>query len=96
MGLSREERRALDEMAKRLARDDPDLDAVLSGSAIRAPRPGASSSTTSSLLQVWFMLVLITCAIFMIGMVMLLTAGERSCTGLRSKSCTEPSATAGR
>jgi hypothetical protein len=32
----------------------------------------------------------------MIGMVMLLTAGERSCTGLRSKSCTEPSATAGR
>ncbi|MGP3921165.1 DUF3040 domain-containing protein [Nonomuraea sp. 10N515B] len=96
MGLSPEERQALDEIAKRLASDDPRLHAVLSRARNSGPGPRPSSPTASSLLQVWLMLALMTCAIFMMGMVLLLTAGGRGCASTQASSCADPTATAER
>ncbi|MEV4570660.1 DUF3040 domain-containing protein [Nonomuraea sp. NPDC049419] len=80
MGLSREERRALEDLEKRLALDEPELDALLSGSV-------GSSLRRRSAVHVWLMLMLLTCAIFMMGIVLLLTTGERECPGVPFSSC---------
>ncbi|MGR6918407.1 hypothetical protein ACU635_29530 [[Actinomadura] parvosata] len=110
MGLSRAERRALAELERRLIQEDPELDAMLSGSPhdedamLSAPphdadfrpsggtEPLPATAGGRSLLQVWCMLVMLTCAVLMIGIVLLI-AGERSCTGLRSTSCQSPAGT---
>jgi len=80
MGLSREERRALEELEKRLALDEPELDALLSGNAGPHRRRGSA-------MQVWLMLMLLTCAILMMGIVLLITTGERECPGVPFGSC---------
>ncbi|NJP92902.1 DUF3040 domain-containing protein [Nonomuraea sp. FMUSA5-5] len=143
MGLSRAERRALAELERRLIREEPELDAILSGAphdedAILPGSPHDEDVMLSgsphdedvmlsgsphdedvmlsgsphdedfvpsgeteplpvtaggrSLLHVWCMLVMLTCAVLMIGIVLLI-AGERSCTGLRSTSCQSPAGT---
>ncbi|AQZ61940.1 unnamed protein product [[Actinomadura] parvosata subsp. kistnae] len=121
MGLSRAERRALAELERRLIQEEPELDAMLSGSphdedAMLSGPPYDEDTMLSgpphdedfvpsgeteplpvtaggrSLLHVWCMLVMLTCAVLMIGIVLLI-AGERSCTGLRSTSCQSPAGT---
>ncbi|MBB6549692.1 DUF3040 domain-containing protein [Nonomuraea rubra] len=92
MGLSREERRALRELERRLVREEPELDAMLSGALDSETEPLPTLTGNRSLLQVWCMLVMLTCAVLMIGIVLLIS-GERSCTGLQSSSCQRPAST---
>ncbi len=86
MGLSGEESRALEEMDARLSREDPELDALLSGSSARRRRPRGRDGA----LQVWLMLMLLTCAVFMMGVVLMLTSGEYVCADAQSRSCEKP------
>ncbi|SDL40792.1 Protein of unknown function [Nonomuraea maritima] len=88
MGLSWEERQALDEIEQHLAQDDPRLHARMSG----ARRLRAASSS----LQVWCMLALLTCAVMMMGLILLVTQGERSCSGIQVSVCAERAGTAER
>ncbi|MFB4269685.1 DUF3040 domain-containing protein [Nonomuraea sp. GTA35] len=92
MGLSREERRALAELESRLVREEPELDAMLSGALDPGTEPLPATAGSRSLLHVWCMLVMLTCAVLMIGIVLLI-AGERSCTGLQSSTCQRPAGT---
>ncbi|WP_043632525.1 hypothetical protein [Nonomuraea candida] len=108
MRLSRKERRALARLESRLARESPELDALLSGALGpdpdplpgplpgRLPRPVPEPlpvpADSRSLLHVWCMLVMLTCAVLMLGIV-LLAAGDRNCTGLQSTSCQRPAGT---
>lgn len=89
MGLSWQERRALDEIERRLAQDDPRFHETMAGT--RRLRAAASSS-----LQVWCMLALLTCAVMMMGLILLVTQGERSCSGVQVSLCAEHVGTAGR
>lgn len=71
MGLSREERQALDEIEERLAFDDPDLDAFLS-----APRPGHSKEMPAAF---WWTLAIVAYMVFLIGVVLTVTTPQDSC-----------------
>lgn len=86
MGLSGEESRALEEMDARLSREDPELDALLSGSSARGRGPHGRDGA----LQVWLMLMLLTCAVFMMGIVLMLSSGEYVCADAQSRSCENP------
>lgn len=87
MSLSPEERRALEELERRLIVEAPELDALLAAPADHEA-PGGRS-----VLQVWCMLVLLTCAVFMMGVVVLLTSGGTGCSGLQVSSCEQPAGT---
>ncbi|PZG07022.1 DUF3040 domain-containing protein [Nonomuraea aridisoli] len=80
MNLSPEERRALSAIETRLATEEPELDALLSGS--RRRRPAGRSP-----LHLWCMLMLLTCAIFTLGVALLLATGERGCSEERLDAC---------
>ncbi|MEV0612752.1 DUF3040 domain-containing protein [Nonomuraea sp. NPDC050404] len=98
MELSRQERLALEELERRLAQEDPALDAMLSGPPAPPRSPGSGTEPlplpagARSLFHVWFMLVMLTCAVLMMGIV-LLTRGETSCPGGQSTSCQSPVST---
>ncbi|MEV5890205.1 DUF3040 domain-containing protein [Nonomuraea fuscirosea] len=87
MGLSGEESRALEEMDARLSREDPELDALLSGASSAR---GRGPRGRDGLLQVWLMLMLLTCAVFMMGIVLMLSSGEYACADAQSRSCENP------
>ncbi|WP_165970113.1 DUF3040 domain-containing protein [Nonomuraea terrae] len=80
MNLSPEERRALSAIETRLATEEPELDALLAGSRRRRLK-------SRSTLHVWCMLMLLTCAIFMLGVALLLATREKDCQDGRLDSC---------
>ncbi|MFG3441569.1 DUF3040 domain-containing protein [Nonomuraea sp. NPDC047897] len=95
MGLSREERRALDEIEERLAFDDPELDALLArprGTGV----PGVAGSTgTSRRFAIpegaWVLVVVLAYVVFLIGVVTLLQTGEPACPSTGGEVCERPS-----
>ena len=82
MGLSREERQALAEIEERLAFDDPDLDAFLSG-----PRPGHGREMPAA---VWWTLAIVAYVVFLVGVVMTVTTPENACRDAADGRCEGP------
>ncbi|MGI5274095.1 DUF3040 domain-containing protein [Nonomuraea sp. CA-218870] len=84
MGLSREERQALDEIEERLAFDDPDLDALLSGSLPERRREVPAA--------VWWTIAIVAYVVFLIGVVMTVATPEDACRGTSDGRCQPPPA----
>ncbi|TXK38887.1 DUF3040 domain-containing protein [Nonomuraea sp. C10] len=73
MGLSHEERQTLQEIEERLAFDDPDLDALLSGS-----QQGHAKEVPVAF---WWVLAIVAYVVFLIGVVMTVAAPQNACQG---------------
>ncbi|MFG1945309.1 DUF3040 domain-containing protein [Nonomuraea sp. NPDC048826] len=82
MSLSREERQALDEIEERLAFDDPDLDALLSGSLPERRREMPA--------VVWWTVAIVAYVVFLIGVVMTVATPEDACRGTGDGRCEPP------
>jgi hypothetical protein len=75
MSLSREERQALQQIEERLAFDDPDLDAFLSGAQPPEPRRRELPAA------VWWAIAVVAYVVFLIGVVLTVTSPPGSCQG---------------
>lgn len=89
MGLSREERRVLQEIEERLAFEDPELDATLAGTRLgdgtgQRPPDDDDGGVPSGL---WWALVVVAYVAFLIGALVVLTDGESPCPAAGRGTC---------